>query len=186
MGKHYTEIDDKLADFLLRQHVFFVATAPSGEDGHVNVSPKGLPSLCLLGPREVAYVDYAGSGVETIAHLRQNGRITLMFCAFDGPPKIVRLHGHGTAVEPQDEVFAALLPRFLPVMPPRSIIRVAVERITDSCGYGVPRYDFVGERDQLAAWGARKGEEGLFHYQREKNGRSIDGLPGLSWVEPPG
>jgi hypothetical protein len=178
MGKLYDSVDD-VRDFLLRQHVFFVATAPLSASGHVNLSPKGLDSFRILGEREVAYLDYPGSGVETIAHLTDNGRIVLMFCAFEGPPKIVRLWGKGRAVEPEDAGFADSIRHFTPQALVRSVIRIEVERIADSCGYGVPRYEHVGERDQLIRWSERKGEQGLRVYQREKNLRSIDGLPGL-------
>jgi hypothetical protein len=182
MGQIYARLDDSLRDFVERQHVFFVATAPSGSDGHVNCSPKGLGTLRVLGPTTVAYLDYVGSGAETIAHLRENGRIVLMFCAFEGPPKIVRLHGRGEVVEPEDPVFAALIGRFHPGFGVRSIIHVEVERIADSCGYGVPRLRYEGDRTQLPAWADRKGETGLLDYQRTKNAASIDGLPALRWV----
>lgn len=182
MGRCYPEIDDGLRAFLEAQHVFFVATAPSGDGGHVNCSPKGGDALRVLGPRDVAYVDFVGSGVETIAHLRQNGRIVLMFCALDGPPKIVRLHGRGRAIEPADPEFASLLARFTPPadgIHVRAIVRVAVTRVADSCGYGVPVYRYEGARDQLAAWGRRKGGVEIEAYKRESNAASIDGLAAL-------
>src|SRR6185436_9879800 len=138
MAKVIPEIDARLAEFLAQQKVFFVATAPLSGDGRVNLSPKGLDSFRVLGPRSVAYLDQTGSGAETIAHLRENGRITLMFCAFEGPPKIVRLQGRGRAVEPQDAEFAALRERFPPEPLARSIIQIELERIADSCGFGVP------------------------------------------------
>lgn len=184
MAKTFPEIDDALQRFLLRQHVFFVATAPAGSEGHINLSPKGLDGLRVLGPLTVAYLDYPGSGVETIAHLRQNGRITLLFCAFQGPPRIVRLHGQGRVLEPADAEYAALLPRFHVQAQPRAIISIAVQRIADSCGYGVPRFDYVGERPQLIEWGERKGPDGVRRYQQQKNAASLDGLPGLRWVAP--
>lgn len=186
MGKQYSEIDDKLHRFIEAQHVFFVATAPSGSEGHVNLSPKGLDSLRILGPRSVAYVDFVGSGVETIAHLRDNGRIVMLFCAFEGAPKILRLHGRGTAHEPSDPEFVRLRDQFPNAMPARSIIVISVERISDSCGFGVPLYEYRGQRDQLAAWADRKGQDGLRRYQLERNARSIDGLPGLIWAESSG
>ena len=179
MGRTYDAIDDQLARFIEAQHVFFVATAPAGSDGYVNLSPKGLDSLRILDPLTVAYLDLTGSGVETIAHLRENGRITLMFCAFEGAPKIVRLHGRGTVIRPRDAKFAALAARFPSRAGTRSVIRVALERIADSCGYGVPRYRYEGERPQLLDWAERKGPDGIEVYQRDKNARSIDGLPGL-------
>lgn len=180
MGKTLPLIDDSLRAFVQRQHVFFVATAPSGGAGHVNCSPKGLDSLRILGARTIAYLDYSGSGAETIAHLRQNGRIVVMLCAFEGPPKIVRFHGHGTVVQPEDDGFAELLSRFGEIHPGvRSIIRIEVERISESCGFGVPVMRFETERAQLPNWAARKGESGLAKYKHDKNLRSIDGLPAL-------
>jgi hypothetical protein len=185
MGKLHTEITREIRTFIDRQHVFFVATAPSGPDGHINLSPKGLDALRVLGPREVAYLDSIGSGAETIAHVRDNGRITLMFCAFDGAPNIVRLYGSGDVIEPQDPAFALLQPAFGDPAPgTRSIIRVRVHRIADTCGFGVPLLDFRGHRPQLSAWATRKGAEGLRDYQRQNNATSIDGLPALRWTEP--
>jgi hypothetical protein len=183
MGKIYPVIDDSLRTFVERQHVFFVATAPSGAGGHVNCSPKGLDCLRILGPTRVAYLDYVGSGAETLAHARENGRIVLMFCAFEGPPKIVRLHGRAEALEPGDAAFAELVRLFQPGIGVRSIFRVELDRITDSCGYGVPLLRYEGERTQLPAWAERKGEAGLIDYQREKNSSSIDGFPALRWAE---
>ena len=182
MGDVFDHITDRLRDFIAAQHMFFVASAPSSAEGRVNLSPKGLDTLRVLDGRTVAYLDFVGSGVETIAHLRENGRIALMFCAFEGPPKIVRLHGRGEAVEPGDARFAALAAHFPPCESARAIIVVHVERASDSCGYGVPLYAYEGERTQLAAWAERKGADGLAQYQREKNAASIDGLPGLAWV----
>ncbi|HEX9620723.1 MAG TPA: pyridoxamine 5'-phosphate oxidase family protein [Polyangiaceae bacterium] len=179
MGKIHEKLDPKLEEFIRSQHVFFVGTAPSSGAGHVNVSPKGLDSLRILGPSSVAYVDYPGSGVETIAHLRQNGRIVLMLCAFDGPPKILRLYGRGRVVEPVAPEFRELLSCFDVRLQPRSIIVVDLERIADSCGYAVPRYEFKAERDQLARWAESRGPDGLAVYQAERNSESIDGLPGL-------
>lgn len=183
MGKIFDEIDGKLRDFIEAQHCFFVASAPSGDGGHVNCSPKGTDSFRILGPTTVAYLDYVGSGVETIAHVRQNGRVVIMFCAFEGPPKIVRLHGRGEILEPGDAAFAALLAEFTPPPGVRAIVRVELSRIADSCGYAVPRLAYVGERKEMTAWAERKGEDGLVDYQREKNATSLDGLPGLRWVE---
>jgi hypothetical protein len=180
MGKVYDELGEALEAFIRRQHVFFVATAPLAADGHVNCSPKGLDTFAMLDPHTVAYLDLTGSGVETIAHLRENGRIVLMFSALDGPPKIVRLHGRGRVVAPHDADFAALRARF-PAHHEgvRSVIVVDVERVSDSCGYGVPEYAYVGERTQLPAWTQRKGPEGVARYRAEKNAESIDGLPGV-------
>ena len=179
MGKVYDAIDDRLAEFLTAQKVFFVATAPLAGDGHLNLSPKGLDSFRVLGPRTVAYQDFIGSGIETVAHLRENGRIVILFCAFDGAPKLVRLYGTGRSVEPCDPDFAELLAQFPERRTTRSIVRVQIDRVSDSCGYGVPLYRFEGERSQLDDWAARKGDEDLDRYKRENNATSIDGLPGL-------
>ena len=180
MGRTYEGIDDRLAAFLRAQHVFFVGTAPLAGEGHVNVSPKGLDTLAVLDPHTVAYLDLTGSGVETIAHLRENGRIVLMFCAFEGPPRIVRLHGRGRAVMVDDDRFADLLARFPPYDGVRSVICVTVERISDSCGYGVPLLHFEADRRQLPEWQARKGPERIAEYQATSNAFSIDDLPGLA------
>ena len=182
MGNAHPEIDAALREFIAAQHVFFVATAPLSHDGRINLSPKGLDSFRILGPSMVGYIDYAGSGVETIAHLRENGRLTLMFCAFNGRPNILRLYGRGRVLEPQDADFSEHLSHFAPKAPPRAIILLNITRITDSCGFGVPLYDYQGERDQMILWAARKGADGLRAYQQEKNSRSIDGLPGLRWA----
>jgi hypothetical protein len=183
MGKVYAEITPELAAWLVQQKVFFVGSAPLSADGHVNVSPKGLDTLRVLGPRRVAYLDLTGSGAETIAHLRENGRITILFCAFEGPPKIVRLHGRGEAVFPGEPAWDALAARFPAALVAgpgvRSIVRVRLSRVSDSCGYGVPRMRFEGERDQLLLWAERKGVEGTREYRRERNAKSLDGLPGF-------
>jgi hypothetical protein len=178
VGHPAAAIEPKLAEFIAQQKVFFVATAPS-EGGHVNLSPKGLDSLRVLDETTVVYADLVGSGAETIAHLRDNGRITLMFCAFEGPPKIVRIYGRGEAVEPGDASFDALRAQFPELPGLRAFIRIAVERVADSCGYAVPLYAFQGERDQLHKWVDRKGPDGLVRYQRKNNLVSIDGLPAL-------
>lgn len=179
MGKLYESLDG-VREFVLAQRLFFVASAPLSAAGHVNLSPKGMDSFRIVGEREVAYLDYNGSGVETIAHLRENGRVVLMFCAFEGSPKIVRLWGTGRAVEPGDADYADSIRHFKPEATVRSVIRIEVERIGDACGYGVPQYEYVGDRKQLSLWAERKGEDGVRVYQREKNRVSIDGLPGLS------
>jgi hypothetical protein len=179
MGKVFEGIDEKLAAWIAAQRMFFVATAPRGDGGHVNLSPKGLDSLAVLGPKSVAYLDVVGSGAETIAHLRENGRITLMFCAFEGLPRIVRLHGRGEVIEPGDPEFAALAAHFPAYPSTRAIIRAELGRIADSCGYGVPLYQYKGERSQIGEWAERKGPEGLRAYQLERNRESLDGLPAL-------
>ncbi len=180
MGKVRTEIDEALAKLIQNQHVFFVATAPLSGEGNLNLSPKGLDSFRILGPRTVAYLDLIGSGVETIAHLKENGRIVMMFCAFEGTPKIVRLHGRGRVVEPQSSEFSSLVTQFPEYESMRAIIVVDVTRVSDSCGFGVPLLKFEGDRNQLFAWAQRKGAEGLRVYKQEKNRRSIDGLTGLA------
>jgi len=179
MGKVFEGIDEKLAAWIAAQHMCFVATAPRGAAGHVNLSPKGLDSFAILGPKSVAYLDLVGSGAETIAHLRENGRITFMFCAFEGLPRIVRLYGRGEALEPGDAGFAALAARLPSHASTRSIIRAELSRIADSCGYGVPLYQYQRERSQLGEWAERKGPEGLRAYQLERNRESLDGLPAL-------
>ncbi len=179
MSKSYSCIDAEMAEFIGKQHVFFVATAPLSGEGHINLSPKGLDSLAIVDERTVAYLDLTGSGIETVAHLRENGRIVIMLCAFEGPPKIVRLHGRGQAIEPGHAEFAALRSRFPGYSGARAIIKVALDRISDSCGYGVPAYEFKEHRKQLPLWVDRKGEERLAAYRAEHNTRSIDGLPGL-------
>jgi len=180
MGKTRSMIDDVARKFIEAQHVFFVASAPLDAGGHVNLSPKGLDTFRILGPTTVAYVDFNGSGVETIAHLKENGRIVLMFCAFQGPPNILRLYGHGRVVEPHEAEFAALAERFPDHENARSIIVVELTRVTDSCGYGVPLFKYEGEREQLHAWARHRGSEGLKAYRQEKNRQSVDGLPGVA------
>lgn len=172
MGKLFDRIDDKLAAWIAAQRVFFVGTAP-GTGGRVNVSPKGpIGTLRIVDDTTVEYDDHVGSGAETIAHLRENGRIVLMFCAFEGPPRIVRLHGRGEIVREADPGARGV----------RAVVRVQVERISDSCGYGVPLMEYVGERPQRDLWLDRKGEEAVREYVREHNAASIDGLPALDAV----
>ncbi len=180
MGKVRSQIDDATAKLIQAQRVFFVATAPLDAAGHLNLSPKGLDSFRILSPTEVAYIDFIGSGVETIAHLKENGRIVLMFCRFEGPPNVVRVHGKGRVFEPGSSEFVDLAARFPEYDSTRAIIVVEVTRVSDSCGYAVPLMQYEGDRKQLFAWAARKGPEGLEVYKREKNARSIDGLPGLA------
>lgn len=179
MGKRYESISTELASWIRQQHVFFVATAPLSRDGHVNTSPKGLDCFRVLAPDHVAYLDVTGSGAETIAHLRENGRIVLMFCAFSGPPKIVRLHGQGSVITRSSADWDEWMSRFPAQGAPRSVISVAVTRVSDSCGYGVPTMDFKADRDVFDRWVATKGAHTLPAYRREKNASSIDGLPSL-------
>ena len=187
MGRIYDTIDAPLQRWLANQPMFFVATAPNDAAGHVNLSPKGGEGIFhVLGPTTVAYVDFVGSGVETVAHLRENGRIVLMFNAFTGPPKIVRFHGKGRVLPEDTPEFTTLLATLnLPAESRhlvRGIVVVELERISDSCGFGVPRMNLVAERDQLQRWSeqqeAKHGAAWKTRYMREKNVRSIDGLPG--------
>lgn len=189
MGKVFDGIDERQRDWIARQPLFFVGTAPLAGDGHVNVSPKGpIGSLRVLDEHTVAYLDVVGSGAETIAHLRENGRIVVMLCAFEGPPRILRLHGRGEVVTPDDPRFAELIERCAfdePAAPEarRSIVVVEVARVADSCGYGVPLMTYEGERPHQDAWAEKKlrsgGPEALVEYQRQKNAASLDGLPAV-------
>jgi hypothetical protein len=182
VGKTFEEIDEQLAAWLVSQPVFFVATAPLAGDGLLNCSPKGnRQEFLVTGPRSVAFLDQTGSGVETIAHLKENGRVVVMFCAFGGPPRIVRLHGTGRAVLTDSLEFEPLAGRFAGAagVGVRSVITVEVERIADSCGYGVPLMSFEAHRPTMDQWSRRKGPEGIRDYWAEKNRRSIDGLEGF-------
>jgi hypothetical protein len=180
MARTFEGIDDRLRGWIAEQPLFFVATAPLSADAHVNVSPKGLDSFVVLDPMTVAYLDLTGSGVETIAHLRENGRITLMFCAFGGPPRIVRLQGRGEALLRDSDGFRELAPHFPEYRGARSIIRVSLDRVADSCGFGVPRMTLDRPREELLKWAERKDADAIAHYQATKNAVSIDGLPGLA------
>ncbi len=179
MGKVYGSITDEMARWLEAQPMFFVATATSDPETRVNVSPRGLDTFRVLEPNRVAWLDLTGSGVETIAHLRADGRVTLMFCAFDGPPEIIRLYGCGEVREPEDGAYGELRPRFPDLPGERAIVDVAVSRVASSCGFGVPRMDLVGPREQLVTFAERKGPGKMAEYRARKNVQSIDGLPGL-------
>jgi Pyridoxamine 5'-phosphate oxidase len=179
MADRFTSISPELAQWWAAQAVFFVATAPSAGDGHVNLSPKGYDTLRVLGPNRVAYLDLTGSGIETVAHLRENGRITLMACAFDGAPQISRLYGRGTVHELGSPEFENLAQEFPALPGRRSIIDIAVDRVTTSCGFAVPLMEYVGERDRLSKWATAKGDDAIEAYRQSKNMQSIDGLPGL-------
>jgi hypothetical protein len=178
MGKVLPSLDGDLVDWISRQHVFFVATAPTS-GGHVNLSPKGHDVLRVLDPHRVAYLDLTGSGAETIAHLREDGRLTMMFCAFVGPPRILRLYGRGTAHLLGSERFEDLAPRFPDLPGARAIVELEVERIQTSCGYAVPFLAYEGERPTLQQWAARRSDDDLREYRAERNATSIDGLPAL-------
>jgi hypothetical protein len=178
MGQAMEALDAALIEWIGRQHVFFVATAPS-DGGHVNLSPKGHDSLRVIDPSTVAYLDLTGSGAETIAHTRQNGRITVMFCAFEGPPQILRLFGTGEAHPVGSPPFDDLAPGFPAIPGARAIVTVAIERVQTSCGYSIPFMDYRDERPTLQQWAQRKGEDGLRAYWADRNAASIDGLPAL-------
>jgi hypothetical protein len=180
MGRTYDAIPDHLASWMEAQPIYFVASAPLAVDGHVNLSPKGGDSFRVIDANTVAYQDLTGSGAETIAHTRENGRLTIMFCSFDAKPNIVRLFGRGEAVLPGHADFDDLASRFPPHAGTRSIIRLRTAEITSSCGYSVPLMELVGHRSTLDEWVDRKGPEGIAAYQAQKNARSLDGLPALA------
>jgi hypothetical protein len=179
MAERFASIKPELGEWWAAQPLFFVASAPSGDGGHVNLSPKGLDTLRILSPTRVAYLDLTGSGVETIAHLRDNGRITLMACAFAGAPRISRIYGTGAVHELGSDEFTELMINFPELPGRRAIIDIAVDRVTTSCGYAVPMMDLVSDRDRLLDWARAKGDDGLVDYRVSKNARSIDDLPGL-------
>jgi hypothetical protein len=180
MSNRHENINPELAAWIAEQRIFFVATAPLSPDGHINLSPKGGDAFRILGPLEVAYQDYTGSGAETAAHLRENGRVILMFCAFNGPPKIARLHGHGTLLTPEHARFHELAAHFPPNPGTRALVHIAVSRVSTSCGHGVPFFEFRAPREMLDQWAANKGPEWLCDYRASKNQRSIDGLPAFN------
>jgi hypothetical protein len=175
MAKQFERIEKPHKAFILSQKIFFTASA--ARDGRVNLSPKGLDCLRILGPNEVAYLDLTGSGNETSAHLKATGRLTMMFCAFEGPPLILRLYGHGRVHRRGTDAYHRLLPNFTEFVGARQIVAMAVDLVQTSCGYGVPFFDFRGDRPTMVRWAEEKGEAGLEAYWREKNTRSIDGLP---------
>jgi hypothetical protein len=179
MGRTYEWIDERMAAWVRQQKMFFVATAPLAAEGLVNCSPKGLDTLRITGPNDLAWLDVGGSGIETVAHLKENGRIVVMLCAFEGAPRIVRFHGHGTAVERNHPDFAALLATFPDPPVCRAIIRVQVARVSDSCGWGVPLYAYQRQRDDIARAVAGKSRAQLLEQAARQNRQSIDGLPGL-------
>ena len=179
MAKLYDQLDERLQRFILDQKMFFVASAPLSGEGRVNLSPKGFDSFRILDPKTVAYLDYTGSGVESIAHLKENGRFVIMFCSFDKAPVILRLHGRGSVIERSDPDWSDLSPKFPDSRMARAIIKLSIERICDSCGWGVPMYEFKGERDQYANYDAQLDDEGLKQDQLKWNMKSLDGLWGL-------
>jgi Pyridoxamine 5'-phosphate oxidase len=180
MGKVHERIDEALREWIERQHLFFVGTAAAALDATVNISPKGMAdTFVVLDDRRCAYLDLTGSGIETVAHLRDNGRITLMWCAFGGPARIVRVHGTGVVRTPGDDDWDALLARFPAHPGSRAIVVVTADRVSDSCGYAVPLMSYEGDRDRLTKWAEGRSPEDLVEYRALKNSRSIDGLPGL-------
>ncbi len=179
MADRFSSLRPDLAQWWCDQPMFFVATAPSGGDGHVNLSPKGYDTFRVLAADRVAYLDLTGSGVETIAHLRENGRVTLMACAFSGNPRISRIYGRGRVHAAGSPEFEALAPQFPDLPGKRSIIDIDVERVTTSCGYAVPLMDLVEDRERLLDWARAKGDDGVVEYRQKKNAVSIDGLPGI-------
>jgi len=175
MGSVHASITPPIRDWIARQHMFFVATAPLDGDGRVNLSPKGLDTLRVLDDETVAYLDLTGSGIETVAHVRENERITLMWCAFEGPPRIVRVHGRGEVLALDDPRVAG---QFDALPGARSVILVRAERVSDSCGYAVPLYEYQGQRSKLLEWAEHHADD-LDDYRSRKNAASIDGLPGF-------
>jgi hypothetical protein len=178
MAQQFPALEDKHRAFIARQHIFFTATAAVG--ARVNISPRGTDALVVLGPRQVAYLDQTGSGNETAAHLRADGRLTIMLCAFEGPPLILRLYGHGRALPRGGAEYAALLAdAYAGVEPPgaRQIVLLDIDLVQTSCGYGVPMFEHTAPRPTLLRWAEAKGEDGLAEYRARKNARSIDGLP---------
>ncbi len=184
MAKFYPSLTPELRDFIARQHLFFVATAPTA--GRINLSPKGMNTFCCLSDTAIAYLDLTGSGNETAAHLAENGRITVMFCSFDADPLILRLYGRGEVIHPRDAAWSELQSHFPSLPGTRQIVRVGLESVQTSCGFGVPLYDFQGDREALVQWAQKKGESGLRHYWESKNQRSIDGLPTYLLTDSPG
>ena len=178
MGKQLPTLDESHRDFIRRQRIFFAASAAPG--ARINLSPRGADAFAVIDERTVAYLDRTGSGNETAAHLKADGRLTLMFCAFDGPPNILRLYGRGEAHRRGSPAYAELLASAFGGVEPagaRQIVRLHLDRVQTSCGYGVPVFDYRGERPSLDNWARSKGEEGLEAYRRENNVISIDGLP---------
>jgi hypothetical protein len=183
MAKVFEQINDELKDFVSAQQMFFVATAPLAADGHINLSPKGLDTFRLLDEHTALYLDLTGSGIETIAHLKENGRIVLMFCAFNGPARIVRFHGSGTVYEKGSAEFDEHTQRFGDFPSARAVIRINIHRVADSCGYGVPLYEFKGQRETLPKYTAHLSETELHGIRRQYNAQSLDGLTGLKFED---
>ncbi|MBI1359905.1 MAG: pyridoxamine 5'-phosphate oxidase family protein [Alphaproteobacteria bacterium] len=180
MAKFYDRLEDKHLAFIQAQKMFFVATAPLSDAGRVNLSPKGYDSFRVIGPNRVAYADLGGSGAETLAHVRENGRITFMFCSYEGPANIMRLYGRGEVMQFNDPGFAEEIAKFPPGHErARDIIFADITQVQDSCGWGVPFYEFKGQRDQLTRYIDHQDIEAWRESRLERNATSIDGLPGL-------
>lgn len=177
MGKFHEAIQPAHKDFIERQHLFFVATAPLSAAGRVNLSPKGLDCFRVLSGHRVAYMDLISSGNETSAHTLENGRITFMFCSFEGAPNILRLYGKGQAALPGTALWNELAPHFTIYPSTRQLIVAEIDLVQTSCGFGVPLYDYVGDRDIHFNWAEKKGSDGLLEYVQQKNLQSLDGLP---------
>ena len=175
MGKKYPEITTKHQEFIKAQQMFFVATAPKG--GHLNLSPKGLDTFHILNNNRVLWLNYTGSGNETAAHLLEDSRMTIMFCAFDGDPKILRLYGHARAIHPRDDDWEELLSHFPDTAGTRQLIEMDVELVHTSCGFGVPLFNYSDQRDTLTDWIEKKGEDGIAQYWEDKNSQSLNGKP---------
>lgn len=177
MGKFFEHINDHHKEFIKKQKIFFVATAPLSKDGHINLSPKGMDCFRVLSNHTVAYMDLVSSGNETSAHTLENGRITFMFCSFDGPPNILRLYGKGYTVLRETKKWDELSPLFTILPSTRQLIVADIHKVQTSCGFGVPLYEYVGEREQHHLWAERKGPEGIQQYKIDNNLVSMDGLP---------
>ena len=173
MGKQYPSINEKLTDFIIHQQIFFIATAAT--DGSINLSPKGMDSLRITSPNQIVWLNLTGSGNETAAHLLENDRMTLMFCAFEGEPKILRLFGHARCYHSNTSEWSAHIGRFPSLPGARQIIVMDVDLVQTSCGFGVPLFDYQGERELLKEWAKKKGEDGIKAYWRERNSISLDG-----------
>jgi hypothetical protein len=177
MAKFSDHIADQHRELIERQKMFFVSSAPLGIDGHINLSPKGIDSFRVLSANQVAYMDIIGSGNETSAHLLENGRITFMFCAFEGPPNILRLYGRGRTILPGDAEWEEFAGHFELQLATRQVIVADIEKVQTSFGFSVPLYEYMGERDHAEKWANNKGADGLEAYKKEKNMVSMDGLP---------
>lgn len=181
MGKVFDQITTEIQEWIKKQRMFFVSTAPLSKDGHINSSPKGLDSFLILDQNSVAYLDLTGSGAETIAHLKENGRIVVMFCEFEGAPNIVRLYGKGIVHQIGSESFESWKNQFPESPSARSVIEIKVSRVSSSCGFGVPKYEYQEQRETLNKWGTKRNSSELREYHKQKNAKSIDGLNAMEF-----